>query len=441
MKDIIAFADITPFQTSEVIASSKALLAFGFEQDQIIEKTEHLGNIAAGIGRDKFGTLIRAFGKIKTKGTATMEELNMMLEAGVPILDSLGTSLGVSTEKLFKMITARKIGFEQVEEAIESLATGSGKFAGLMEKQSKSLFGLWSTIMGKFDDLIKEAGQKFLPVWKELQTQYLKWFDANRQMLKLRLIGFFTKLSDTVRVGIRVFVSLWRTIDTIVKVVGGWKGVMIILGAFLAGKFLMGIGMVITAVFGFAKALTLAALGIGALNIASGGLILAIGALAAALALLIQDFLVWYQGGESQFGKFYQWVVDVANGFKSWEGTLKNIMGILKALAKWHWAGKLVGAGIKKIKGIMGDSEGEMPDAQTMQSMGIPTTGVGSIPAAEQNMSRTTTQNLSINLNVEGMPPEQAEKLVTSTIVKEINKSRDMEYRETARDGSGVLAN
>ena len=81
-------------------------------------------------------------------------------------------------------------------------------------------------------------------------------------------------------------------------------------------------------------------------------------------------------------------------------------MGILKALAKWHWAGKLVRAGVKKIKGIMNPSDGnQMPSAQDMQAMGIPTTGVDSIPAAEQNMSRTTTQNLSINLNVEGMQP------------------------------------
>ena len=72
LKDITQFAAKSPFSLKGIVASSKSLLAFKFSQEEIIKTMTNLGNIAAGIGRDKLPTLVRAYGKIRVKGKASM---------------------------------------------------------------------------------------------------------------------------------------------------------------------------------------------------------------------------------------------------------------------------------------------------------------------------------------------------------------------------------
>jgi len=167
LKDITRFAATTPFELPGLIEASKKLLAFGISAGDIIPTMRSLGDIAAGIGMDKLPTLTAAFGKIKTKGKATMEELNMLLEAGVPILDELAAGFGVSTEQLFKMISNGKVGFADVEAAIKRLTTGSGRFAGLMDKQSRSFFGIISNIKDNLTQTAILLGNEMLPELKK----------------------------------------------------------------------------------------------------------------------------------------------------------------------------------------------------------------------------------------------------------------------------------
>ena len=107
----------------------------------------------------------------------------MFLEAGVPILDELAKSAGVNKAELLKMVTEGKIGFADVDKALKGLSTGNGKFAGLMEKQSKSLLGLWSTIVGKVDNFTKDLGAKLLPAGKKVLNSIIKILTISRKMI------------------------------------------------------------------------------------------------------------------------------------------------------------------------------------------------------------------------------------------------------------------
>jgi tape measure domain-containing protein len=173
LDDIKEFAAGTPFELPGLVDSSKKLLAFGFQQEEIIDTMRRLGDIAAGVGTDKLPTLVASLGKIRTKGRASLEELNMMLEAGVPILDSLAEGLEVSKEELFKMVSAGKIGFEDVNKAISDLTKEGSKFGGLMEKQSKSLGGILSNIKDNFTQVALAIGQEVLPEIK-LMAEFMK---------------------------------------------------------------------------------------------------------------------------------------------------------------------------------------------------------------------------------------------------------------------------
>lgn len=194
IKDITDFAAKTPFELKGLVDSSKQLLAFGFAADEIIPTMTTLGNIAAGVGRDKLPTIVRSLGKIRTKGKASMEELNMMLEAGVPILDTLSEQLGVTNEELFKMISAGKVGFNDVNNALTSMGTGTGRFGGLMEKQSKSFLGILSNIGDWFTNFMIAIGKELLPIGKELGKFFLQFLGANEELMRSGIVKFIKGL-------------------------------------------------------------------------------------------------------------------------------------------------------------------------------------------------------------------------------------------------------
>ena len=200
IKDITDFAAKTPFELTGLINSSKQLLAFGIDAEDIIEVMTNLGNVSAGIGRDKLPTLIRAFGKIRTKGRATMEELNMFLEAGVPILDALAKGYDVTTAKLFKMITAGKVGFKEVDMALRGMATGNGKFADLMKKQSTTFLGVVSNITDQFEQIAIQIGEALLPDLKELANTFLSIVEANKDLITQKFIDVIADIKFIVSV-------------------------------------------------------------------------------------------------------------------------------------------------------------------------------------------------------------------------------------------------
>lgn len=167
LKDIEKFSASTPFQLPGLVVGAKRLLAFGVESDKVVDKLKNLGN-AAGGNEEILDRLTLAYGKLQAKGKATMEELNMFIEAGVPLLDELAEGFNVTTAELSDMITKGKVGFEDVDKAITRLTTGTGQFAGMIEKQSQTLNGVVSTMKDNFNLLGKDIITVILPDLKKL---------------------------------------------------------------------------------------------------------------------------------------------------------------------------------------------------------------------------------------------------------------------------------
>lgn len=165
LEDIEKFSAATPFQLPNLVEGAQRLIAFGIEADEVVDKLKNLGN-AAGGNSEKLNRLTLAFGKLRAKGKATLEEINMFTEAGVPLIDQLAKNYGVTTQEMFQMISTGKVGFKEVDEAITSLTTGAGKFAGLIEKQAKTFPGLVSTMKDNIGLLAKDFGELLLPAAK-----------------------------------------------------------------------------------------------------------------------------------------------------------------------------------------------------------------------------------------------------------------------------------
>jgi len=167
LNDIKKFAGSTPFQMPGLIETSKQLLAFGTGQDEIIDKMKMLGNASMG-NQEVMSRLGLAYGKIQAKGKASLEELNQLTEAGVPIMKELAKQYGVSTTKLFKLVETGKVGFAEVDNALTSMTTGTGQFAGMIEKQSQSLTGMFSTLKDKITLASASIGDGMIPDFKRL---------------------------------------------------------------------------------------------------------------------------------------------------------------------------------------------------------------------------------------------------------------------------------
>jgi tape measure domain-containing protein len=160
-----SFAASTPLSFDTISDGAKNLLAFGVGLDDVQGKLQQVGDLSMG-NSDKMMTLVSAYGKIRAKGKASLEEINRFTENGVPLLDAMATNLNITTEELMKMITAGKIGLPEVENAMSSLTSEGGKFNGMLEKQSKTLSGQWSTFKDNVIQNLQTVGMTTLPTVK-----------------------------------------------------------------------------------------------------------------------------------------------------------------------------------------------------------------------------------------------------------------------------------
>jgi len=156
MKELSDFAKRTPFTLPDVVKGAKSLLAYGIEAENIIPTFNALGNIAAGVGRDKLPQLVLAYGQVRTATKLTGMELRQFTEAGVPLLDALAKQSGKSAAQIKKdMEDGAAPSFEEVQKAIFGMSQNGGKFFNLMEKQSQTFAGRMSNIGDSVGQIIR----------------------------------------------------------------------------------------------------------------------------------------------------------------------------------------------------------------------------------------------------------------------------------------------
>ncbi len=162
LQQLTQFAAKTPFQLSDVEVGTKRLLAYGIESGKVIDTLKVLGDIAAGVGMDKLPFLITALGQVHAKTVLSGEELKQFTETGVPLIEELAKVTGHSVGEIVDGTKDLRISYDQVVEALTNMTGEHGKFFNLMDKQSKTAAGLWSTVKDNIDITMRTLGQQFL---------------------------------------------------------------------------------------------------------------------------------------------------------------------------------------------------------------------------------------------------------------------------------------
>lgn len=149
IKTLQDFAKTTPFEYTDLVEQTKRLMAYGFAAEDIVPMLTKVGDATAALGSGAAGldAITRAMGQIQAKGKLSAEEMRQLSEAGVPAWQMLADAMHVSVQQVMKDAEQGRISADQAITAI--LEGMDARYAGLMEKQSK-------TILGQFANLIDE---------------------------------------------------------------------------------------------------------------------------------------------------------------------------------------------------------------------------------------------------------------------------------------------
>lgn len=158
MGQLVNTAAKTPFDLQGVANGAKQLLAYGTSAEDVNDTLIRLGDIAAGLSIP-LNDLVWLYGTTMTQGRLFTQDLRQFQGRGIPLADELAKQFGVAKDKVGELVTAGKVGFPEVQKAIESMTNEGGKFGGLMEAQSKTITGQISNIEDAIDTMYNNIGK------------------------------------------------------------------------------------------------------------------------------------------------------------------------------------------------------------------------------------------------------------------------------------------
>lgn len=286
LKDLFDFAAKTPFEIEEIGPVAKQMLAMGSTSESLLDDLKMLGDTAAGLGVPIWRLALN-FGQMRAQGKLTGRELRDFAVAGVPLLDELAKATGKSKSEVQAMVSAGQVSFDMVRDVFKKMTSEGGRFANMMDKQSKTLGGLWSNFLDNLFQARIRLGQVIV--------ENLKLHEVVKGVNEVmgRLVDWFTKLNPNAQ----------RIIIIVAGLAAALPPLIVGLQAAAVAAKMLGLGFWSTAM----------------------PLLFLIGL----LTLFIDDFMVWKEGGDSilgaVLGSFEDWSAaakDIFGGFADWLGAL-----------------------------------------------------------------------------------------------------------------------
>lgn len=158
-----AFAGKKILDSQDVLNAGKSLLAFGEEADNLENVLSRVADISAATGKN-FGELVTIYGKARAAGVLYAEDINQLVDAGIPIIGEFAKQMGVSTAEVKKLASEGKIGFEELQLAFFNLTQEGGKFADQAAANAQSLTGVWQNLFNEVKPAISAIGEFFSDV-------------------------------------------------------------------------------------------------------------------------------------------------------------------------------------------------------------------------------------------------------------------------------------
>ncbi len=221
LSELADFASKTPFEFVGLQETAKRLMALGFEAKDVIPVMTAVGDAVAGLGggQEKIDRVTLALGQMKAKGKVSAQEMNQLAEAGIPGWDMLAKKIGVSIPEAMKLAEQGAISSAGAIPAI--LEGMNEKFGGLMDKQSKTFWGVWSNLKDSITLLLVDIGNSIMETFdlKDVLSSVLDFVNSFK--------AWWAELSPPVKDSIIIiaglaaaFGPLMVTIGSVIKVFG-----------------------------------------------------------------------------------------------------------------------------------------------------------------------------------------------------------------------------
>lgn len=213
LSEIRKMAASTPFSLDDLTSGTQTLLQFGIASDDTTGVLQRLGDISLG-NAEKLQTLTRAYGKMSSAQKVTLENVNMMIDAGFNPLNQICDATGESMSDLYKRISDGKVSFSELEAAVEAATSQGGQFYNGMLEASQTFSGRMSTLtdntkalLGALSDSFYSSLSDLLPVANDVVLELTDAFteggvpamlDTAAELLDNFADGLIQKIPDAV---------------------------------------------------------------------------------------------------------------------------------------------------------------------------------------------------------------------------------------------------
>lgn len=182
VNEIQDMANVTPFETQDLLDASKTLLNFGINVQDILPDLRMLGDIAGG-DKQRMQSLTLAFSQMSSAGRLMGQDLLQMINAGFNPLQVISEKTGKSMAVLKDEMSDGKITVEMVRQAFIDATSEGGRFYGMMNKQSETLEGKLSTMRDSYTLLTRAISDLAVPAIKEQVAEITKAINATTELI------------------------------------------------------------------------------------------------------------------------------------------------------------------------------------------------------------------------------------------------------------------
>ena len=311
----------TPFDMPQLADATSLLMNFGFNADDAVDSMMMLGDISQG-SADKLDSISRAYGKMSSAQKVSLEDINMMIDAGFNPLQEISEHTGESMQSLYDRISHGKMSVDESTESMKRSTSEGGKYFKSMDAQSQTLDGRLSTLS---DTVNSKLGEALQPI---LQKAADEWLPNITNAIDNMNIDSVVSVIDDIISGVGdLFGFIMDNGDTIISLIAG------IGTAMLTWKVASMINGVVTAVKAFQVANEGASVAQALLNgVMNANPIMLVATL---LAGLVATIITLWNTNEG----FRNAVISVWNAFKDTVGNvITSVGGFIGNLISWFQA-------------------------------------------------------------------------------------------------------
>ena len=207
-EDLMQFAATTPFTIPKVQKTAKTLLAYGIDNDNILDTVRMIGEISSGTGAD-IGRIALAVGQVKSTGFLQGQDARQLEAAGVGIRRLVKEKVqkvhGVDLPMgdVMRAVSDRMIPAEFILDILKDMTKEGGRFYRIMQELNATLPGQFTNFLDNLirigiifgNSLDKTFKITELLTWANtLITDFLKKFQENPEQFEsiMRIISILS---------------------------------------------------------------------------------------------------------------------------------------------------------------------------------------------------------------------------------------------------------